>query len=186
MIVPILAMTVRVLWVLIEFPYLLQYKIKPTKDWDRHSAQLWDAANAVELVGIVLGFTNIGRIQTRSNLIAAVGLALLFAGITIRWTAIHTLGKYFTGTVLIKKDHRLIQSGLYRHLRHPAYTGALLAHLGLGLSFSNWISISLSLLPVSVAALYRMRVEERALTEEFGEAYISYSRSTKRLIPKLY
>ncbi|MCA1638381.1 MAG: isoprenylcysteine carboxylmethyltransferase family protein, partial [Acidobacteria bacterium] len=68
----------------------------------------------------------------------AFGLLSLLAGIIIRWTAIYSLGKYFTVTVLIKTDHRLIRSGLYKHLRHPAYAGTLLAHLGLGLSFSNW------------------------------------------------
>jgi protein-S-isoprenylcysteine O-methyltransferase Ste14 len=186
MIIPIIATIIRALWLLIEYPYLRRYKVKPAKDWDRHSAKLWDAANAIEPVGMVLGFTNIGRMQTRGNLIAAFGLACLLAGIIIRWTAVYTLGKYFTGTVLIKEDHRLIRNGLYKHLRHPAYTGALLAHLGLGLSFSNWFSLGLSLIPFSIAALYRMHVEERALTEVFGEAYIDYSRGTKRLIPKLY
>ena len=186
MIIAILATIVRALWVLIEYPYLLRYKVKPAKDWDRHSAKLWDAANAIELVGMIFGFTNIGRIQTRSSFIAALGLALLFLGIIIRWTAILTLGKYFTGTVLIKNDHRLIRSGFYRYLRHPAYTGALLAHLGLGLSFSNWISLGLSFVPLSVAALYRIHVEEQALKEAFGMDYLDYSRTTKRLIPKLY
>lgn len=186
MIIPILATAIRASWVLIEYPYLRRHKVKPAKDWDKHSARFWDTANAIELVGMIFGFTNIGHIQTGSSLIAVLGLALLFAGIIIRGTAIHTLGKYFTGTVLIKKDHRLIRSGLYKHLRHPAYTGALLAHLGLGLAFSNWISLGLSVIPFSVAALYRMHVEERALREAFGEAYISYSRGTKRLIPKLY
>jgi protein-S-isoprenylcysteine O-methyltransferase Ste14 len=145
-----------------------------------------DAANAIELAGMVLGFTNIGRIQTGSYFIAALGLTSLCAGITIRWTAIYTLGEYFTLTVLIKDDHRLIRRGLYRHLRHPAYTGTLLAHLGLGLSFSNWFSISLSLAPFSLAALYRMHVEERALRDTFGETYIQYSKGTKRLIPRVY
>ena len=184
--IPIIATIIRALWILIEYPYLRRYRVKPTKDWDRHSARLWDAANAIEPVGMILGFTSIGRMQTRSNFIAAFGLALLFAGIIIRWTAIYALGKYFTGTVLIKEDHRLIQSGLYKHLRHPAYAGSLLAHLGLGLAFSNWFSLGLSSIPFFIAAFYRMQVEEQALTEVFGEAYISYSKGTKRLIPKLY
>jgi protein-S-isoprenylcysteine O-methyltransferase Ste14 len=186
MIIPILAIIVRASWFLIEYPYLRRYRVKPAKDWDRHSAKVWDAANAIEPMGMLLGFTNVGRIQTHSHLIGALGLGLLVVGIMIRWTAIHTLGKYFTGTVLIKTDHRLILRGLYSHVRHPAYSGTLLAHLGLGLSFSNWISISLSLVPFSVAALYRMHVEERALREAFGEAYVNYSKGTKRLIPRLY
>ncbi len=72
----------------------------------------------------------------------------MIAGIIIRWTAIYTLDKYFTGTVLIKEDHRLIRNGLYKYLRHPAYTGALMAHLGLGLSFANWVSLFLSVAAV--------------------------------------
>ena len=115
-----------------------------------------------------------------------LGLALLLAGVCIRWAAVYTLGKYFTCVVLIKDDHRLVRSGLYKHVRHPAYTGALLAHLGLGMSFSNWFSIALSFVPYSVAALYRLRVEEQALRDAFGEEYDDYSRTTKRLIPRVF
>lgn len=186
MTIPILATAIRALWALIEYPYLRRYEVKPAKDWDRHSRNVWDVAHVMELVGMVLGFASIGRMQTGGNSIAILGLALLLLGIIIRWTAIYTLGKYFTGTVLIKNDHQLIRTGLYKHLRHPSYTGLLIAHLGLGLSFSNWISLALSVIPFSVAAFYRMHVEERALREAFGDAYISYSQSTKRLIPKLY
>jgi protein-S-isoprenylcysteine O-methyltransferase Ste14 len=186
MMTPILATIIRVLWLIIEYPYLRRYKVKPTKDWDRHSAQLWDVANAIEPVGMALGFTRIGHIQTGSNLIGALGLLLLLAGIMIRWAAIYTLGKYFTGTVLIKNDHRLIRSGLYKHLRHPAYTGSLIGHLGLGLSFSNWFSIILSFVPYVVATLYRIHVEEQALEEAFGAEYLDYSRETNRLLPKVY
>jgi protein-S-isoprenylcysteine O-methyltransferase Ste14 len=186
MTIPILATIIRVLWGLIEYPYLRRYEVKPAKDWDKHSRSVWNTANAIELVGMIVGFTNTGRMRTGGYSIALLGLALLLVGIIIRWTAIYTLGKYFTGTVLIKNDHQLIRSGLYKYLRHPSYTGALLAHLGLGLSFSNWISLTLSVVPFSVAAFYRMHVEERALREAFGDAYISYSQGTKRLIPKLY
>jgi protein-S-isoprenylcysteine O-methyltransferase Ste14 len=186
MIVPILATIIRTLWLIVEHPYLRRFKVVQTKNWDRHSAKLWDAANLIEPLGMILGFTGIGRIHTGTTLIGSVGLILLLAGIAIRWTAVYTLGKYFTGTVLIKDDHRLIQSGLYRRLRHPAYTGTLIAHLGLGLSFSNWFSIALSSAPYLVAAIYRIHVEERALREAFGEEYVKYSRGTKRLIPKIY
>jgi len=111
---------------------------------------------------------------------------LLLLGLALRWTAVYTLGKYFTGIVVIKSDHQLVRRGLYNHLRHPAYTGALLAHLGLGLSFSNWISLVLSSVPFLVAAFYRMRVEERALADAFGAEYVAYCQDSKRLIPWLY
>ena len=186
MLLPILATIIRLLWVLIEYPYLRRYRVQPSKDWDKHSAKLWDVANLIEPVGVILGFTNIGRIHAGTNLMGWLGVAFLVAGITIRWTAVYTLGKYFTGTVLIKNDHRLIRTGLYKYLRHPAYTGALLAHLGIGLSFSNWFTLALSSIPYFVAALYRIRVEEEALEEAFGAEYLDYSKTAKRLIPKLY
>ena len=184
--IPILATVIRALWLVIEYPYLRPSRVSPAKDWDKHSARLWDVANAIEPIGMVMGFIGIGGIQTSGHVIGISGLALLLVGVAFRWAAIYTLGKYFTGTVMIKGDHRLVRTGLYKHLRHPAYTGTLIAHLGLGLSFSNWFSLTLSCVPYLVAAMYRMHVEEQALMEAFGEEYITYSRNTKRLIPRVY
>ena len=184
--IPIVAVVIRVVWLTIEYPHLRRHQARPIKNWDRQSAKLWDVANLLEPVGLVLGFVGIGRIETAASLIKPLGLALLVIGIAIRWTAIGTLGKYFTSTVVIKDDHQLIRSGLYKHLRHPAYTGALLAHLGLGLSFSNWFSLGFSSIPYLVAAFYRMRVEEQALRDSFGDEYLKYSSDTKRLIPRVY
>lgn len=186
MIIPILATILRAAWIVIEVPYLRRFRVTPRRDWDKRSALLWDFANVIEPIGMVMGFTRIGQIHIGSNLMATLGVSLLVTGVAIRWTAIHTLGKYFTGTVVIKDDHQLIRTGLYRHLRHPAYTGALIAHLGLGLSFINWFSLALSVVPFMVAALYRIHVEEQALAEAFGEEDRAYSLETKRLIPKLY
>ena len=186
MIIQGIALVVRVLWLSLEFPYVRRHRIAPAHDWDRQSARLWDAANALEPLGLVLGFVGIGRIESGNGLMQFVGLAMLIAGIAIRWTAIRTLGRYFTSVVVIRNDHRLIRSGLYKHLRHPSYTGALLAHLGLGLAFASWFSIAFSSIPFFVAAVYRMRVEDQALRETFGDEYLDYSASTKRLIPRVY
>src|SRR5215213_10014140 len=186
MLVPVIATVVRVLWLAVEFPYLRRYKVKPARDWDRRSALLWDAANALEPVGMALGFLGVGRMRGAGAFVGWAGLALLVAGVAVRWRAIHTLGKFFTLTVLIREDHRLLRTGIYRHVRHPSYAGALAAHLGLGLSFSNWYSLAFSLLPYAAAAGYRIRVEERALREAFGAEYEAYARETKRLIPKVF
>jgi protein-S-isoprenylcysteine O-methyltransferase len=186
MLLPTLATAIRLIWIMVEYPYLRRFRVKPTKDWDKHSAKFWDVANAIEPVGIVLGFIGIGRIQMLPNLIGSVGLLLLVVGIAIRLTAVYTLGKYFTSVVVIQHDHQLIRTGLYKHLRHPAYAGLLLAHLGLGLSFSNWFSLALSSAPYFLVALYRMRVEEQALAGAFGADYVAYAKTTKRLIPGIY
>ena len=186
MIIQIIAVTVRAMWLLLEFPRVQRHRIVLSQNWDRQSAKLWDAANALEPVGLVLGFAGIGRIETANTPLRSIGLLMLIIGVFIRWSAVRTLGKYFTGVVTIKNDHRLIRNGLYKYIRHPAYTGALLAHLGLGLSFANWFSIGFSSIPFFAAAFYRMRVEEHALRETFGEDYLNYSAHTKRLIPLVY
>jgi protein-S-isoprenylcysteine O-methyltransferase Ste14 len=186
MTIPIFATAIRLLWVLIEYPYLWRYRAKPSKDWDRHSAKLWDTANVLELVGMVLGFARIGQIHKWTTATGTIGLSFLIVGYLIRGIAIRGLGKFFTGTVLIKEDHRLVRSGLYKYLRHPAYAGTLLAHLGLGLSFSNWFALGFSTIPFIAVALYRMRVEEQALREAFGSEYVAYSQTSKRLIPGVY
>ena len=186
MFVPVVATVLRVLWLAVEYPYLRRHSVKPAKDWDRKSALLWDAANALEPAGMLLGFLGVGRMWGAGGGVGWTGLALLVAGVGIRWRAIYTLGKFFTGTVLIREDHRLLRTGIYKHVRHPAYTGALLAHLGLGLSFSNWFSLGFGVGPYAIAAAYRIRVEERALREAFGDEYETYASSTKRLIPKVF
>ena len=186
MTIPIIAVVIRVVWLVVEYPYLRGHRVSAPKNWDKNSAKLWDIAHAIECVGLVLGFLGIGRIHVESNVLGILGLGLLVAGVAIRWASIYTLGKFFTGIVLIKEDHRLIRSGLYTHVRHPAYTGALLAHLGLGLAFTNWFSLLLSVVPYIVAVTYRVHVEEQALRDAFGSEYLTYARDTKRLIPKVY
>lgn len=186
MLVPVVATALRVLWLAVEYPYLRRHRVKPARDWDRKSALLWDAANALEPAGTLLGFLGVGRMRGAGGAVGWAGLALLVAGVAVRWRAIYTLGKFFTGTVLIREDHRLLRTGIYRHVRHPGYTGTLLAHLGLGLSFTNWFSLGLSTVPYAAAAAYRIRVEERALREAFGDEYESYASSTSRLIPKVF
>jgi protein-S-isoprenylcysteine O-methyltransferase Ste14 len=186
MFVPVVATVLRVLWLAVEYPYLRRHSVKPARDWDKKSALLWDAANALEPVGMLLGFLGVGRMRGAGDIVGWAGLALLVAGVAVRWLAVYTLGKFFTGTVLIREDHRLLRTGIYKHVRHPAYTGALLAHLGLGLSFTNWFSLGFGVLPYAAAAAYRIRVEERALREAFGDVYETYARVTKRLIPKVF
>jgi protein-S-isoprenylcysteine O-methyltransferase Ste14 len=182
----LIAVLVRICWLLVEVRHLRRYRVMPARDWDRHSATVWDIANGLEPLGLVLGFMGVARIPGPPAVAGILGLTLLLGGIVIRWTAIYTLGKYFTGTVLIREDHCLVETGLYRYIRHPAYAGALIAHAGLGLAFMSWFSLALSSIHYLVAAFYRIRVEEKALRDAFGEHYVAYSMHTKRLIPGVY
>ncbi len=113
-------------------------------------------------------------------------LGLMALGLVIRWTAIYTLGKSFSVNVAIHPTQRLNQSGLFHYMRHPSYTGMVLIFLAIGLATRNWLALALIFVPPMAALLYRIHVEEQALTAAFGEEYVAYSRTTKRLIPGIY
>jgi protein-S-isoprenylcysteine O-methyltransferase Ste14 len=114
------------------------------------------------------------------------GCGVYFCGLIGRWYAILYLGRFFTVDVAIHGDHRVVDSGPYRLVRHPSYFGALLAFFGLGVCFLNWVSILVMFVPITSAFLYRIRVEESALIESLGNAYLEYSARTKRIIPFVY
>jgi protein-S-isoprenylcysteine O-methyltransferase Ste14 len=113
------------------------------------------------------------------------GLAIMAAGIALRWTAVVVLGRFFTFVVMVGSDQHVVDTGPYRWIRHPSYTGSLLTITGLLLCATNWAALA-GIVPVLAGLLYRIRVEERALSEELGDAYRSYARRTKRLVPFLY
>jgi protein-S-isoprenylcysteine O-methyltransferase Ste14 len=126
-----------------------------------------------------------GRMPHRDTLFW-LGIALIVAGMIIRATAILTLRRFFTVRVTIQESHELIDRGLYKIIRHPSYTGALVSFVGLGFAFGNWLSLALVLAGAFIGLGYRIRVEEAALTDHFGERYRAYSARTKRLIPGIY
>jgi len=115
-----------------------------------------------------------------------LGVLLFAAGLAIRWYAIIYLGRFFTVNVAIASDHELIDGGPYRYVRHPSYSGALMAFVGLGLCIGNWASIFLITLPILLAFLWRIGVEEAALLNGLGDRYRAYMGRTKRLIPGVY
>lgn len=115
-----------------------------------------------------------------------LGEIFILVGIIFRLIIIRSLGKYFTVDVTIKEDHKIKKEGFYRYLRHPSYSFSLLTFLGLGLYLNNWFSLILAFVPPFLAFSYRIKIEEQALVEQFGEEYIEYRKSTKKLIPFIY
>ncbi len=116
----------------------------------------------------------------------SVGVVLFVFGIFLRWYSIIHLGRFFTVDVSIAKNHELIETGPYRFIRHPSYSGALLAFVGYGMVLQNWVSLLILIGPIGLAFLYRIHVEERALIQALGERYTAYINRTKRLVPFVY
>jgi protein-S-isoprenylcysteine O-methyltransferase Ste14 len=111
------------------------------------------------------------------------GLVILVLSLALRiWGRMHIRGLY-SGHVEVKVEHTLVQSGPYRFIRHPGYTGLVLMSLGVAFGYSSLIgllAIPILLLP---GLAYRMNMEEKLLKEHFGEEYRAYTRKTRRLIP---
>ena len=121
-----------------------------------------------------------------SNWIPAAAIGLFVAGLMLRWWAIVTLGRFFTVDVVMEKDHELVQRGPFRWVRHPSYTGVLVAFVGWAMTLGNWIAMAVVLVPIFVAFVRRMNVEEEALRGALGKPYADYMKRTKRLVPGLY
>lgn len=123
---------------------------------------------------------------TGSGLAVAAGVTVLILGVALRTWAILTLGRLFTFVVVIQAEHHVVDSGPYRFVRHPSYTGGLLALTGAGIALGNWLSILAAAgLPLA-AILIRIAVEEARLARDLGDDYRSYARRTKRLIPGVW
>jgi protein-S-isoprenylcysteine O-methyltransferase Ste14 len=114
------------------------------------------------------------------------GISLILVGISIRLIAIFSLKSYFNSNVAIHHDHRLKTDGIFKKVRHPSYSASLLSFLGLGIMLGNWISLLIIFFPVLGAFLYRIKIEEKALSDNFKEDYLNYQKRTKKLVPYLY
>jgi protein-S-isoprenylcysteine O-methyltransferase len=126
------------------------------------------------------------RISADEAAMLLAGTGLIVLGVAFRWYAIRVLGRFFTRSVAIREGHRIVRDGPYRYLRHPSYSGYLLAAFGIGVGLNNWASLALQVTINVAVYAYRIRIEEQALTAAFGAAYRDYQASTSRLIPFIY
>lgn len=114
-----------------------------------------------------------------------IGVALMFVGIGIRQWAIAVLGRFFSATVKSMEGQHVVSSGPYRWVRHPAYSGAILTLVGLGLAGGSWEGLASVLVIAALAYGYRIHVEEQFLIRQLGDEYLAYRERTKRIIPFL-
>ena len=116
----------------------------------------------------------------------ATGMAVLLGGLVLRGWSIKTLGEYFTGRVMVSAEQPVITAGPYRLLRHPSYTGLLLACAGVGLASANWVAVAAMVVLPLAAVLWRIYAEEHALLGMLGDRYRAYAAQHKRLVPLIW
>ena len=136
---------------------------------------------------ITLGFAA-GFFLSRpaSSFWTGLGFPLIIGGLIIRWIAIMQLGNAFTVDVAINNEVNLKTDGIFEQIRRPSYLGMLLVVTGFAATMASFYSFLVLVVPVFVAIVYRISVEEKVLIDEFGESYTVYMRSTKMLIPGIF
>lgn len=164
-------------------------RVKPTKMTEPSAGRL---ATLVPIaLALVLLFNNrlsLGPLRLRfipSELwILWTGIVLTFFGSAIAIWARYCLGQYWSARVTLKEGHQLISAGPYAYVRHPIYTGMLLAVVGTALFIGAWRGI-LAVLLTLAAHSFKAAREEALLTREFGAQYEAYRRRTGFLFPRV-
>lgn len=130
------------------------------------------------------------KVLTRRFLPSSIGVlilgtVLLAMGLGLSVWARRHLGRNWSVQVVVKEDHALIRSGPYRYVRHPIYTGILLAFLGMAVTIGEWRAlVGLGFAVLSFAV--KSRAEESRMRETFPVEYPEYQRETAALIPYVY
>jgi protein-S-isoprenylcysteine O-methyltransferase Ste14 len=142
-------------------------------------------------VGLVGGFHSATKVESAAIDFARwpifiLGALLTAAGIAFRQWAIAVLGAYFTVEVRVSSGQSVVESGPYRHVAHPSYTGLVMVFVGVGLMLGNWLSLAFLTLVPAIGLVIRIKVEERALLAGIGEPYRRFLAGRARLVPGVW
>lgn len=120
----------------------------------------------------------------RSNFwIQSTGIAIMPLSLWLFYRSHKDLGKNWSISLEITKEHTLVDWGVYKHVRHPMYTAIWLWVLAQAFVLPNWIAGFSGLFAFGIMYFLRIDKEEKMMMEQFGEQYANYKRKTKRLIP---
>lgn len=169
-----------IIWLISEANVSITESGKGETQKDRGTCELYVLGRILTVFSAII----LGTQWQEFNLSMALGLVLFAGGIAFRLNAIDTLGKFYSHRVRLIDEHSVVDTGPYQWVRHPAYTGMLIAHLGFVLVFFNLYAFMAWLLILLPAIVKRIRVEETALHELPG--YSQYASSHKRLIPGIW
>ena len=182
-------------WVLLIGAWLLEHvllkRIRKIEDptggarRDRGYVWMW----ILQFVLLQFPLYRMGRWATifpKSWVVVGIGIGIAVTGMLIRLYSIYYLRGNFSYVVNVGEGHRLVTTGPYRHVRHPAYLGLLIYFFGLPLVLCDSYSMLLLMAYVGVLVYRRIRKEDAALRERFGEEYDAYRKRTRALIPFLF
>ncbi len=169
-----------VLWVLASFIS------KPTVRVQSAASRAVQAGLLIAVYLLLFGYWRVGplawRILPDSPLVVYVGVALTLAGMAFALWARFFLGGNWSMNVTVKENHQLVRSGPYAIVRHPIYSGLLLAILGTAIAEAEVRGLVAVILAL-IGWRMKSRVEESFMACQFGSEYAQYKREVKALIP---
>jgi protein-S-isoprenylcysteine O-methyltransferase Ste14 len=179
-------------WFLLEFGQGLRESVQRLRH--RGNRQRHDRGSYLLLAACIVGAFAVPVYSTAGStpdipgqpIPFVLGVVGTWGGIVLRFSAFRALGRYFTFHVETRADQPVIATGPYRLLRHPSYTAIWLILVGFALMCGTWIGLAATIVLPAIGFSVRIRVEERALIAELGEAYIEFSSTRKRLIPFIW
>jgi len=181
---------------LVEFPWIVfviywiigAIRTRPTREKESFASRF--AILVLEIAGYTVVFsssTGIGflgiRFVPRTMVSATLGVVLTWSGIGLALWARYHLAEYWSATITIKEDHQLIRTGPYAHLRHPIYSGLVLATIGSALVIDEWRCV-LGIGLVLTGYCLKAGKEETMLSRQFGDAFREHQKHTGFLIPR--
>ncbi|HZN32262.1 MAG TPA: protein-S-isoprenylcysteine O-methyltransferase [Pirellulaceae bacterium] len=113
------------------------------------------------------------------------GAVLMIPALWLFWRSHADLGRNWSATLELRKDHQLVTHGVYRLIRHPMYAAIFLFALAQAMLLSNWLAGWSAFVPFLLMYVLRTPREERMMCEHFGQAYQDYMQRTGRLFPRL-
>ncbi len=169
-----------VLWICFEIAVTKNETGQESRESDRGTREFYGIAQAL----VILSALMFEEAWLRPGPAHLAGIALFAAGVSLRLWAIRTLGAFYAHVVRTIDGHRIVDTGPYRFIRHPAYAGNLAVHAGILIFFFNWITLTLFLFVFVPAIVARIIVEEKTLMGV--EGYPTFARGRDRLIPLLW
>ena len=187
---------VSICWIIFLVYWVLHWRsVKATKETAWKSQRTGWIIAWILVIGYFLSPWRRDTFLNRSDLalfsvfgttaVQIIGIIFLISGLVIAILARKTLADNWSGNVELKKDHKLITTGIYAYVRHPIYTGVSFMVFGTFLLYHSILAILLLFIIVGFLS-YKLKREEILLLKHFPKEYPAYMRRTKALIPFIY
>lgn len=139
---------------------------------------------AMGQAGVFISALWLNPIWNKPNSFHILGFFLFVSGLLYRLWAIRTLGQYYSHIVRKVDGHRVVDTGPYKYIRHPAYAGMILANAGIVIYFLNTVTLIIYLIVFVPAIVLRILIEEKTLNKV--EGYPEFAQTRKRILPSVW